>query len=561
MRMGERIIVLGGARSGKSAAAEALVSGARQVVYLATGGAGDAELAERVQAHRACRPEGWVTVETRDLVAGIRAAPAGSGVLIDALGPWLADRMTAHGLWVPPGVEVAPLGEQGRAAGAAVLAEAMAFWEAAAAHPGGPVVLVADESGLGITPADPSSRRWLDLAGAALQRLSERADRVLFTVAGRSLDLSLATVLPTAGPPAESAARGAHIASPGPMDFAVTVHGDGPPPHVRDAVEAALDDLGRYPDAGAARAAAAVRHGRAVEETLLVGGVAEAFRLLARTLRARLAAVIHPSVTEPESALRAAGIPVAPVLREPEQNWMLDPSTVPADADLVVLGTPNNPTGTLDDPDRVAALCRPGRIIVVDEAFADFVEDPASSLAGRGDLPGLVVVRSITLLWAVPGIRAGYLLAPPGIVHRLGVEQLPWPVSGPGLAALEVCCSDEAYRVEVARQVAAWRADLSVDLARLPGVRVWPSAANFLLLHVPDAPAVAAALRGRGIAVRSLTLPYLSTDYLRITVRDPDRQQVLLEALTSTLAEGSSARNGLAPTQPGQPLDWKGPSA
>lgn len=557
--MAERLVVLGGARSGKSAVAEALVAAAPHVVYLATGAAGDAELDERVDAHRARRPSGWTTVETRDLVAGIHRSSPGSAILIDALGPWVADRMTAHGLWAARGVEVAPLGEQGRAAAAAVLAEAEAFWDVAAAHPGGPVVLVADESGLGLTPADPSSRRWLDLVGGILQHVAARADRVLFTVAGRPLDLPAPAVgdqEPTSSG-ADLAVHGDRMVPAGALDFAVNVHGDGPPPHVRRALRDALDDVGRYPDASAARAVAAARHGRTPEQTLVVAGAAEAFRLLTGALRVRRAAIVRPCFTEPESALRVAGVPVIPVLRDPDRDWALDPTAVPEDADLVVLGNPNNPTGTLDDPQRVAALCRPGRITVVDEAFADFVEDPAASLAGRDDLPGLVVVRSITKLWAVPGARAGYLLAPPGLVRRLAAAQQPWPVSGPALAALEVCCEDEAHRLEVAREVAAQRAHLAAALARLPGVRLWPSAANFLLLRVPDGLAIDAALRRRGVAVRPSTFPSLSSDHLRVTVRGADRQRVLVEALAAALAE---TRHRPAADRPAEPATGtKGP--
>ncbi len=85
---------------------------------------------------------------------------------------------------------------------------------------------------------------------------------------------------------------------------------------------------------------------------------------------------------------------------------------MPRDADLVVVGNPNNPTGSLDPAATVAGLARPGRVLVVDEAFMELTPDEAESLAGRRDLPGLVVVRSLTKLWGLAGLRAGYVLAP-----------------------------------------------------------------------------------------------------------------------------------------------------
>jgi L-threonine-O-3-phosphate decarboxylase len=560
--VGERVLVLGGARSGKSAVAESLVAGL-PVVYVATGTAQDAEVAERIAVHRAARPPSWTTVETCDLPAALASAPPGAAVLIDALGPWLADRLTAHALWAQPDVTVTPLGTDGRAAVDAVVAEAEAFWAAAAGR-GGLVVLVADESGLGITPADPSTRRWLDVAGAVLQRLAAHADRVLLVVAGRPLELPAPApvaepaadgdrmVPPGAlygeGPPPhlravldgapvpEPAAHGDRMVPPGALDFAVNVHGEGPPPHLRAVLDKALDDAGRYPDPAAATRAAAARHGRDPSDVLVTAGAAEAFRLLPAALVLRRAVVVAPSFTEPEAALRAAGVQVSYARRDPEHGWALDPRAVPAEADLVVLGNPNNPTGTLDDPERIAALCRPGRVTVVDEAFLDFVPDPAAGLAGRTDLPGLVVVRSVTKLWGVPGLRAGYVLAPPGIIRRMAAVRQPWPVGVEALAAVTACCDDEAYRRDVAATVAGRRARLSARLASLPGLRVWPSAANFLLVAVPDGPAVHAALLERGIAVRPSTFPHLSPDHLRVAVRDDPANDLLVTALGEALS-------------------------
>ncbi|MFD4428694.1 aminotransferase class I/II-fold pyridoxal phosphate-dependent enzyme [Nocardia sp. NPDC058497] len=167
-------------------------------------------------------------------------------------------------------------------------------------------------------------------------------------------------------------------ARPGMLDFAVNVRGSAPPAWLRDRLAARLDDLGRYPsaeDEAAARAAVAARHGRTPDEVLLLAGAAEGFAMLPR-LAPRLAAVIHPSFTEPELALREAGVPVTRVILE--RPYTLDPALVPEEADLVVLGNPTNPTSILHPAAAIQALRRPGRLVVVDEAFADaVVPDPA----------------------------------------------------------------------------------------------------------------------------------------------------------------------------------------
>lgn len=543
--MAERVVVLGGIRSGKSAVAESLVAGAAAVRYVATGTASDEEMAERIATHRVRRPPTWETVESSDVAGAIRGSPPGSAVLIDAFGPWLAAHMTAHGLWATAPVQ--PWGAAGRRGIAALVAEAEAFWETAADHDGGPVVLVADEAGLGLVPADASSRRWLDVAGEVLQRLAATADRVLLVVAGRVVDL-----YGCADPRADLAGghdggldvHGDSMVPAGSADFAVNVHGDGPPAHIRAVLDAALDRAAAYPDDTAARAAAAGRHGRDAGDVLVTNGAAEALHLLATIVRARHAVCVHPAYTQPEAALRRAGMRVTRALRRAEDGWRLDPSTVPRDADLVVVANPNNPTGTLDDPETLAALCRAGRVTVVDEAFLDFVADQAPvSLAGRTDLPGLVVVRSVTKLWGLAGVRAGYLVGSPGLVARCVAARPPWATSALALAAVQACARDETYRRRVAAEVAGARSRLAAALARLPGVTVAEGAANFLLARVADGRRVHAELLDRGVAVRPSTFPGLGPDYLRVAVRDPlanDRLVAALQAVLATTARSSA---------------------
>jgi histidinol-phosphate aminotransferase len=147
-----------------------------------------------------------------------------------------------------------------------------------------------------------------------------------------------------------------------------------------------------------------------------------------------------------------------------------------------------------------------------------------------------VVVRSLTKLWMLAGIRAGYLLAPPQLVATLAAQRQPWSVNAPALAALEASASDRATPRRIVAEVAAARADLVAELAALPGVRTWPGAANFLLLEVPDGEAATGALRAAGIAVRpASSFPGLSHDHIRVAVRRPDENRRLLEALARAL--------------------------
>ncbi|MEZ0064858.1 histidinol-phosphate aminotransferase [Streptacidiphilus sp. MAP12-20] len=336
-------------------------------------------------------------------------------------------------------------------------------------------------------------------------------------------------------------------------DLAVNVRTGTPPAWLRRVLTDSVAGLAAYPDGAAARAAVAARHGRPPDEVLLTSGAAEAFVLLARALTPRQALVVHPQFTEPEAALRDAGHPVARHVLRAEAGFRLDPSALPSDADLVVVGNPTNPTSVLHPADAVASLARPGRVLVVDEAFADTVPGERESLAGRRDVPGLVVLRSLTKTWGLAGLRIGYVLAEPQLIARLEAAQPLWPVSSPALAAAIACSTPDALAEAeaAARTNAADRDHLLSRLASLPGVRVHGTpAASFVLIELHGADAVRLDLREAGFAVRrGDTFPGLDTNWLRIAVRDRATTDAFCAALAEVLtrrASGGLSRDGAA---------------
>ncbi len=317
-------------------------------------------------------------------------------------------------------------------------------------------------------------------------------------------------------------------ATSGLLDLAVNVY-DGPRPDWLDrALRDSLDHVGRYPEPSPAEAAMARHHGRRPEEVLATAGAAEAFGLVARLRPWVRPVVVHPQFTEPHAALLQAGHRVTEVLLD--GDFALDPALVPEDADLVVVGNPTNPTGVLHPADTLRALARPGRCVVVDEAFMDTVPGETESLAAE---PGVVVVRSLTKHWSIPGVRAGYLLGDADLVAELRRGQTPWSVSAPAIAAMTACATPEA-RAESRRradEIAGWRSHLEAGLAGL-GVPFVPSRTSFVLAR-PGAD-VHPVLRSRGVAVRRAdTFPGLDAAWVRIAVRPPATTERLLAAFPS----------------------------
>lgn len=324
---------------------------------------------------------------------------------------------------------------------------------------------------------------------------------------------------------------------PGLVDLAVNVRAGTPPPWLRAVLADSLEHLAAYPDPTGATAAVAARHGRSPNEVLLTAGAADAFVLLARALRPAHAVVVHPQFTEGEAALRAAGHPVHRVVLAPP--FLLDPGAVPEAADLVLLGNPTNPTSVAHPADTVRALLRPGRVVVVDEAFADCVPGEAVSLASEA-YPGLVVLRSLTKTWGLAGLRIGYVLAEPTMIARLATAQPLWAVSTPALAAAAALSTPEALTEADAwaHELAADRAHLVAELERA-GVAVVPgAAASFVLSHHGRGIEVRDALRERGFAPRrGDTFPGLDGGWLRIAVRDRATSSAFADALATVLGE------------------------
>ncbi|WP_257453741.1 pyridoxal phosphate-dependent aminotransferase [Archangium lipolyticum] len=320
-------------------------------------------------------------------------------------------------------------------------------------------------------------------------------------------------------------------AAPGCVDFSTGVSPLPPPEAVLDAFRAA--DVRRYPHPTALplRERLAALHGVPLDGVVVGNGSVELIWALARAFAGpgRSALVLTPAFAEYAQAVRASGATVeALAAKGPPFEW--SPEELLATLrrqkpSLLFICRPSNPCLSVFPVETIwaAAAAAPETLVVVDEAYQPLFE-AVPPVHPEGNV---VVLRSLTKVFAIPGLRLGYLFGDPRLVRAVRAALPPWNVSAPALAAgrvaLECLGQVEAVRTEVARLRKSQEEALTEA-----GARVEAAGGTFLLCRVPEARTFAAAAVHAGIRVRdctSLGLP----QHIRIGVR-PEVDHPLLRA-------------------------------
>ncbi len=325
------------------------------------------------------------------------------------------------------------------------------------------------------------------------------------------------------------------------LDFSASVSPLGVPEGVREAILRGMDRLPEYPDPDCRSLGRALArlHGRHEDEILVANGATEALSLALRALRPRRVGVLAPAYRDIERAAAQAGAKVSFLKASEARGFAHDWDRAARWArsrDLMALGTPNNPTGRATAPDVLARLAEaaPDTVFLVDEAFLDFLDAPeAWSLARGGAAPAnVLVLRSFTKFYAIPGLRLGYAVGDRKLVARLKDAGEPWSVNGLAQAAGLACLEERSYARALRAVVAEERAFLSEGLSRM-GFKACPSQANFILVKLPGPARDWAERLGRqGILVRDASdFPGLGANHVRIAVRTRTENARLLAAM------------------------------
>ena len=327
------------------------------------------------------------------------------------------------------------------------------------------------------------------------------------------------------------------------IDFSVSVNPLGTPQNVRDAISSAVENMNRYPDYHNTEVLKALSKMHDIPEGCILcgNGSSELFMAICHAFSPRFAYLAAPSFYGYIHALNASKTEIIySNMLQNDDGFDLDCDLLNLlkNADMIILGNPNNPTGKLFDGKllvKIADECEAnGTIFVLDECFIDFCEGNPSLIDYTKKYKNLIIVRSFTKNFAIPGVRIGYLICGDKEKILSIKEQLPeWNVSAFSSKAAAACCEDKTHLKETVKFVKKEREKLRESLKKF-GVKVYESDANFMLIKTDEN--LGDELLKKHVLIRDCSnFTGLSKGYYRIAVKSEEENAVLIKYVKEIL--------------------------
>lgn len=326
------------------------------------------------------------------------------------------------------------------------------------------------------------------------------------------------------------------------IDFSANINPLGLTSQVKKAILNNLDRVLHYPDPEAWVITQKIaQHWGIGRENILIGnGSVELIYLITFTYRPKLILIPAPTFSEYERAGRTVGSQLRFLELDEEHEFKPDLTEI-GEADLLFLCNPNNPTGNLVLKNQEINNL-PGRLLVVDEAFMDFLPDEERhTLIRRAQKDKkIIVLRTFTKFYALPGLRIGYLVAHKETVERLKRYQAPWSVNSLAQLAGEYLLDDREYHRRTLQLIDKERFYLFNKISKIKGLRPYPSVTNFLLIKIENfkltSGSLAKELLKKGILIRDCSnFRNLNNKHIRIAVRSRKENKKLIGILTDVL--------------------------
>jgi len=327
------------------------------------------------------------------------------------------------------------------------------------------------------------------------------------------------------------------------IDFSVNLNPFGPPRMLKEKWSEWFSFIEDYPDPNGKELIQMISDKEGINEAsiMLGNGGAELITLIASYFSGKHIGIIQPTFSEYEKVSKAYGCDVT-YIKLQENDWNLDTGALSnqiASLDALFLCNPNNPTGIIYSNSQlieILKICEKKRCyLVVDEAFYDFLEEEQSLSEFVTESNYLIIIRSLTKMYSIAGLRLGFLMANHQLVAKLKSIQPHWSVNALALEAGKEVLNEKEYVRKTKQFIHKERKRMMIELRGL-GYHVSNSKVNFYLLKDPSLdnqlPLINYLLK-RGIVPRHTeNFPGLDGRWLRFAIRQKDENNVLMEALT-----------------------------
>lgn len=331
------------------------------------------------------------------------------------------------------------------------------------------------------------------------------------------------------------------------IDFSASINPLGAPERLKEIISGNLNSILRYPDPDCFDAKREFsKYLNVSEDCILLGnGSIELIYLIARALKARRALIPIPAFSEYEKAVLLSGAKCSFLKSTEEDGFRINTDRILKNlrrADLIFICNPNNPTGFLLQKEEIIALAKEcenrGAFLVVDEVFMDFVQEPdkTSVIGFASKSRRIMVLRSLTKFFAIPGLRMGALICAQALIRKIVPCQYPWSVNT--LAQLACCglLKDNAFIRTSREYMFKERQAFFRELSRIKYIKPYPAGANFIFCKILSKNINSYALSehcGRkGIIIRDCAnFRGLGGNFIRVAVRKKEENAKLINAL------------------------------
>jgi threonine-phosphate decarboxylase len=330
------------------------------------------------------------------------------------------------------------------------------------------------------------------------------------------------------------------------LDYSSNINPLNIPDSVRRVYLESARELTRYPDPTSRELCQEISKIFSVPGDLVIAGNGSMslLNLAVRTLAPKRALILEPSFSEYRSLLEGQGAQVQSLyLKEDNDFRFMLPEIVQAlrRNDLLMIGHPNNPTGTAFQRaellELLATANRHGVFVILDEAFADWVPE-ISVIDEVRENSNFLVVRSLTKFYALAGLRSGFAIGPSNLIERMKGDQELWSMNRLAEKLSIVALRDKAFQKKTLDWFKQESSSFRKALESLGTFKVYPGLANFILLrlHHHDVPSLFEALGKKGIYIRSAAnFNGLDDSFLRIAIRLKEENQTLIESFRQCL--------------------------